>query len=75
MIDIINYYHERDKNTAILAEEALELQIEIDEEESTQDTSKVTWSNLRNDEDRCKIICGFSPEEFSTLYMILLRKI
>lgn len=71
MNEILDYYREIEINTAHLAQEAIELQEEIDEDETTLDTSKVTWANLRTDEDMCKIICGFTVEEFLDIYTLV----
>jgi hypothetical protein len=75
MEDIFSYYEERENHTAVLAEELIELQQEIDEEETDFDPAKVTWSNLRVNEKRCKTICGFSPMEFLNLYDLVQEHI
>ena len=66
--ELFEHYEEREEETRGLAENELEQQMEIDEEEENEDPSRVCWLNLCNDDRRCKILTGFSPEEFLTLY-------
>lgn len=66
--ELFEHYEEREEETRGLAENELEQQMEIDDEEENEDPSRVCWLNLSNDDRRCKILTGFSPEEFLTLY-------
>lgn len=66
--ELFEHYEEREEQTRELAERAEEQQMAIDEEEENEDPARVCWANLRDDDRRCKILCGFSPEEFLTLY-------
>lgn len=68
MDEILDHYREREENTRQLAEDAQELQDEIDEEEEELDPARVCWLNLCDDDERCKIICGFGPDEFQEVY-------
>lgn len=68
MDEIFSYYEEREDHTATLADEQLQLQQDIDEEETDLYPAKVIWFNLRVNEKRCKTISGFTPEEFLVIY-------
>ncbi len=68
---LFNYYEDREEDTNRLADEAEERQQEIDEEEEEADPARMCWLNLCDNEDRCKTMCGFSPEEFLTLYELI----
>src|SRR5579862_3658188 len=63
MDDILTYYQEREQQTAELVEETLD-----DTEEEDENPSKISWFNLQHDENKCKIITGFTPEEFLVLF-------
>ncbi len=69
--DLFAEYEEREENTRQLAEDELEMQQEIDEEEENEDPSRVCWANLANDDRRCKILSGFTCDEFLELYDIV----
>src|SRR5689334_188946 len=68
MDEFVDYYKDREEDTAKLADKLIQLQNKIDEEETTVDNSKITWANLRADNKVCKIICGFSVDEFLELF-------
>lgn len=69
--DLFAEYEEREENTRQLAEDELEMQQEIDEEEENEEPSRVCWANLANDDRRCKILSGFTCDEFIELYEIV----
>lgn len=71
MEDLFDYYKEREQHTVILATEAVEKQKELDNLEEDENPSEVSWSNLSTDEERCKLLTGFSPNEFLTIYEIV----
>lgn len=73
--DLFNYYEDREEDTNRLVEEAEEREQEIDEEEEEMDPARVCWRNLCDEEDRCKTMIGFSPEEFLTLYELAENQI
>lgn len=62
---MFDYYESREEETRHLAETDLVEQAVIKEDE---DPLRVCWVNISNDEMRCKILCGFSPDEFLELY-------
>jgi hypothetical protein len=64
---LFDYCEDREEDMNRLANEAEERQQEIDEEEEEADPARMCWLNLSDNEDRCKTMCGFSPEEFLTL--------
>src|ERR1700748_428715 len=71
MDEILDHYQDREENTRLLAEQALELQDEIDEEEEELDPARICWLNLCDNDERCKTICGFNPDEFLELYDLI----
>jgi hypothetical protein len=71
MEDLFDYYKDREENTISLATESTDLQKTIDNLEEDENPSEVSWSNLITNEDRCKLLTGFSPNEFLTIYDIV----
>jgi hypothetical protein len=70
--DLFTEYEEREEKTRQLVEESLAMEEEADdEEEEGVDPTRICWSNLRNDDKRCKILCGFTTDEFVALYTIV----
>jgi hypothetical protein len=68
--ELIEYYREREANTMELAE-AMQLQEEeLDEAEEELDPARVCWQNLNGDDERCRVITGFSCDEFLELYEV-----
>lgn len=57
------YYEEREENTIALAEEQLEQQEELDEAEEEQDPARLCWENLNGDDQRCRVLTGFTCDE------------
>lgn len=68
---IFDQYREREEHTAILAQEAMEVEMELDEEEANIDPSQICWRNLSDDDDRTKVITGFTCEQFLELFDIV----
>jgi hypothetical protein len=71
MEPVFEHYKDREEHTAKLADDALVLQNQINIAEDNVNSSPVSWANLQLDEDRCRLICGFSPKEFRDLYNIV----
>jgi len=61
------YYEEREEHTAALAEEQIEQQEELDEAEEEQNPARLCWENLNGDDPRCRILTGFTCDEFLEL--------
>lgn len=71
-MDILLHHHqEREAHTAQLAQEALQQQNEIDIEEEEVNPSLVSWVNLCDNDKRCNTFCGFTADEFLTLYQLV----
>lgn len=68
MEDIFTYYREVEDSTAKLVEEILDQENNTDDEDEEENISGNSWSNLHDNEDKCKIITGFTPKEFLTLF-------
>lgn len=66
--DLFDHYREREENTRDMAATALQQQHDIDQEEEDKDPSRVCWSNLSDDEERCKILVGFCVNDFLFLF-------
>jgi len=62
-------YEEREEQTRQLAEEDHE-ESDVEEEEEA-DPTRVCWRNVSKDERRCKILCGFTPQEFLRLFDVV----
>lgn len=75
MEPVFEHYKDREDHTALLSIQALELQNTIDNQEENRDFSQVSWTNLSENEDRCKIITGFTPKEFLELYDLVSKEI
>ena len=71
MEDFFDYYKEREQHTVDLATTTIEKQHELDNLEEDENSSEVSWSNLSHDEERCKLLTGFIPSEFLTIYEIV----
>jgi len=69
MDSIFDHYQDREQHTVKLAEQVLELQNEVDEQ--LENPSLVCWSNLSTNIDRCQLITGFTPKEFTDLFDIV----
>ena len=68
----IDYLQKREAHTKELADKLIELQSTIDEhEENNNDTKEFSWVNMSTDGDKCKLIIGFTPDEFLQLFDIL----
>lgn len=65
---MFDYYREREVETEEFAQEQLQEQELLDEEEENRDPALISWENLSTDNARCKTISGFSCEEFLTLF-------
>lgn len=55
----------------VLADEAIDQEMELDEEEENHDPSQVCWRNLCDDDDRTKVITGFNCEQFLDLFEVV----
>lgn len=75
MENIFDHYKDREENTITLANQSLELQNDVDNQEENRNFSQVSWFNLAEDEDRCKIITGFTTKEFLNLYDVVADNI
>src|SRR5437762_74285 len=71
MDEFLEHYQHLETFNVVSAERAISLQQQVDEEETTYDPSKVNWASLRTNDEACKIICGFTIEEFLNLYDIV----
>ena len=65
---LFNRYAERAESTEQLAHEQLFVQAAIDDVEEAEDLSGVCWKNLLTDDKRCKILTGFTSNEFITIF-------
>lgn len=65
--DRLAYYQEREEHTAALAEDQMEEQQELDEAEEEQDPVRLCWANVNGDDARCRVLTGFSCDEFLEL--------
>lgn len=72
MDNIFDDYQEREEETTSLAIQSLKIK-EISEDD--EEISRVSWTNLTNNERDCELITGFTPEEFLTLYNIVVNSI
>lgn len=66
--ELIEYYRERGVQTAHLAEEAMEQEVQLNEEEEEIDPARVCWSNLNGNDERCQVITGFNCDQFVELF-------
>lgn len=71
MEDLFDYYKEREQHTVDLATEVIEQQHQLDNLEEDENSSAVSWTNLSHNEERCKLLTGFTPAEFLTIYDIV----
>src|SRR5438132_1020970 len=69
--DMINYYRSLEYDTIEKATECLQSHSNSSSEENSADISIISWNNLENNKRKCKIICGFSPDEFIELYSLI----
>ncbi|MCA1806821.1 MAG: transposase family protein [Actinobacteria bacterium] len=65
---IFEYYQEREDHTLTMAEDAMEVEEALNEEEEEHDPSQVCWRNLCDDDARTKVITGFECEAFLALF-------
>lgn len=72
---IFDRYREREEHTAVMAEAVIDDEMQIDEEEENHDPSQVCWHNLCDDDDRTKVITGFTCEQFLELYEIVAEEL
>jgi DDE superfamily endonuclease len=76
MIDaLFDHYEDRENDTRELAEEAIQQQNQIDVEEVEENPARVCWLHLCNDDRRCKILTGFTPDEFLDLFDLIEENI
>jgi hypothetical protein len=61
------YYQEREEHTAAMAEQQLEDQEELDEAEENEDPVRLCWDNVNGDDARCRVLTGFTCDEFLEL--------
>jgi hypothetical protein len=65
---IYDYYREREEHTVQLAQDAMDLEDELDEEEEEHDPARVCWANLNGNEERCVVITGFTCDQVLELF-------
>lgn len=64
-------YREREEHTEALAREALVHQTGLDDQDENVDPSLICWRNLSDDNDRLKVMSGFSCSEFQDLLALV----
>lgn len=70
---IFERYQEREEHTVAMATEALEVEMELDEEEENHDPSRVCWRNLSDDNARMRVIAGFTCAQFLEVYDVVVE--
>lgn len=68
---IFERYRDREEHTAILAQDAMDVEVALDEEEENHDPSQICWRNLCDDDDRLKVITGLNCEKFLEIYELV----
>jgi hypothetical protein len=61
--DRLAYYQEREEHTAALAEQQQERDEELNEAEEEQDPARLCWENVNGDNQRCRVLTGFTCDE------------
>lgn len=65
--EVFDYYQEREEHTIQMAEAQLEEQEELDAAEEALDPALLCWANINDNDDRCRVLTGFTCEEFLEL--------
>lgn len=68
---IFDRYRQREEHTRVIAGEAMELEMELDEEEENHDLSHICRRNLSDDDDRMNVISGFTCDHFLDIFQIV----
>lgn len=67
-MDVFDYYQERAENTIHMAQDVMDVEEQINEEEEEQDPARLCWANLNGNDERCAVICGFTSDQFLQLF-------